>query len=66
MDVNTSDTWRLTWVRQDGVCLRQELVTADSLVSFAAPDGQKEELVISYWVGLLVPVDKHLVNCSKV
>lgn len=33
--------WKPTWVRQDGVCLRQKLVTPDALVSFSAPDGEK-------------------------
>lgn len=33
--------WKPTWVRQDGVCLRQKLVTPDALVSFFAPDGGK-------------------------
>lgn len=42
--------WRslkLTWVRQDGVGLRQELVTADSLVSFSAPVTENKASVIS-------------------
>lgn len=34
--------WKLTWVRQDGVCLWQELVTADSLVSFSASVGESQ------------------------
>ncbi len=34
-------SWRLTWVRQDGVCLGQKLVTADSLVAFSTPGGEK-------------------------
>lgn len=32
---------RLTWVRQDGVCLWQKLVTANSLVAFSTPGGEK-------------------------
>jgi len=35
--------WRLTWVSQDGVCLGQKLVTADSLVAFSTPGGEKRE-----------------------
>lgn len=35
--------WKPTWVRQDGVCLRQKLVTTDALVSFSAPDVEKKK-----------------------
>lgn len=39
-----SRIWRLTRVRQDGVRLGQELVTADSLVSFSAPVAEKQRI----------------------
>lgn len=43
--------WKPTWVRQDGVCLRQKLVTPDALVSFSAPDGEKKKQgAITQWV----------------
>lgn len=34
----------LTWIRQDGVSLRQKLVTADSLVAFSTPSGEKRKI----------------------
>lgn len=40
-------TWTLTWVRQDGVGLRQELVAADPLVSFSAPVTENKASVTS-------------------
>lgn len=33
--------WKPTWVGQNGVGLWQELVTADSLVAFSTPMGEK-------------------------
>lgn len=47
VDVSALNTfkqmWKLTWVRQDGVSLRQKLVTADSLVAFSTPGGEKKK-----------------------
>lgn len=37
--------WNLTWVRKDGVCLGQKLVTADSLVTFSTPGGETRQRV---------------------
>ena len=34
---------KLTWIGQDGVRLGQKLVTADSLVAFSTPGGEKRE-----------------------
>lgn len=36
------EMWKLTRIRQDGVRLWQELVTADSLVSFSASVGESQ------------------------
>lgn len=43
-------SWKLTWVGQDGVCLRQELITADSLVTFSAPEEGEKRGINNHYI----------------
>jgi len=48
MHLHTSDSLKqntrtLTWVRQDGISLGQELVTANALETLFTPDLEKKE-----------------------
>lgn len=46
------ESWTLTWIRQDGVCFGQELVTADALEAFFTPEENRRR-VLAYKAGCI-------------